>query len=148
MHIEMKDSDKKMEECIQFIDSYCLKDIKTHSNKSLNITISLKETGSRVAFLEGFSYDYKTESCISDKKNAFHIKKIYVEDEYDRRRIGTYLMEQAISFAERNKYKYMSTHPYADTRRISQEDLEKFYKSFTFRCDNYDKEIEFKKIDD
>lgn len=147
-YVNIIDEDKKLEKCLKFLDEFCLIDKKSYPMQSLEVNIFLKESGEKIAGIVGFCYNHKTECSVRGKRNSFHIKSIDVVDSYARRRIGTYLMKQAIDFVEENRIKYMSVHPCAGRDIISQEDLENFYKSFSFRYLIVHKEIEFKIIVD
>lgn len=131
MEYSGKDLNKK--KCKKYIKKSCIvKKNSFNADVVINIEIIGKKKHNKIAKIEGFLYNYETLYYVEGEMNALHIKSLYTSDEYLRKGIATYLMKEAIKYAESKKVKHITTHPFADTCIISQEELEKFYKKFSF----------------
>lgn len=132
--------------CTAFLKDEC--EIQRYEDKDvLEITIILRETGDEIAHIISFFYGY--DNFNSNRNKAMHIKRLGVIEQYSRKGIATYLMQEAILYAEKMRVKHITVNPSAATFVISQEDLEKFYSNFRFSCFlKREKQIEFKVVID
>ncbi len=144
--------DRESKRCKRFIRKYCVLKRTPIKKDYIEIYIYTNDEKERIACIKGFLYEYKMKNKYSGKGNAFHIKSLGTNRKYLRRGFATYLMKEAIKYAEYKKVAYITVHPYATTYIIEQEDLEDFYKKFTFNYGRFvskeERKIEFKIISD
>lgn len=146
-----KGKDLNRESCELFLKDFCTIEKTSMDENYLEIEVRDKKTRMMVAEIVGFLYNYKRKYSYG-KNNAFHIKTLGTMEEYERKGIATYLMKNALLYAEAKGVKHVTVHPSASTASISQEDLERFYKKFTFEYSCFlkrrEKEIEFRIVAD
>lgn len=142
--------DKNSIKCCEFINKYCVLERTPMEDDYIEIFLYTKEEKEQVACIIGFLYDYKSKSIFEEKTDAFHIKTLGTKDRFLQRGVATFLMKEAIRYAEYKKVKHITVNPSACTCTISQEDLEIFYKKFVFTYEilwfKKEKEIEFQII--
>lgn len=144
--------DKESKKCMEYIRKCCVLKRTPIKNDYIEIYIYTNDEKERIACIKGFLYKYEMKNKYMGKNNAFHIKSLGTNKKYFKRGFATYLMKEAIKYAEYKKVAYITVHPYATTYIIKQEDLEDFYKKFTFTYNSLgikkEKEIEFKSVSD
>ena len=97
----------------------------------------LFEGDKEVGCIDAFTYDISGMDR-RNKRNAIHIKFLYVKPEYRKRGIGGNLVKWILDVAEKRKYKMVSTHPVASTLNVidnglNQDELEAFYHKFSYK---------------
>lgn len=144
--------DKESKKCMEYIRKYCVLKRTPIEKDYIEIYIYTKDEKERIACIKGFLYEYEMKNKYRGKNNAFHIKSLGTNKKYLRRGFATYLMKEVIRYAEYKKVEYITVHPYASICIIKQDDLEAFYKKFTYiyKCFGIkkQKEIEFKIVPD
>lgn len=103
-------------------------------SNAIEIYVYEKETDISVGTIICFFYKQKhgRPDYGSSAINAMHIKILGVEQGYTKKGIATHLMKRVIEKAEELGLDFISVNPSALTDVISQEELELFYKKFTF----------------
>lgn len=150
--MKYKGVDKHIEDCEAFINNFCCVKKEIREGVSIEIYINLKDENKQVGVVKGFFRERISGRKIKKYSNRFHIATLGVTSEYQRRGIGTYLMKEVIKYAESQNVKYITVNPVASTMVIKQEDLECFYKKFSFNYRYFgflkEREIEFELVSD
>lgn len=145
-------ADKHTEDSEEFIKNFCCVKKEVREGVSIEIYVGIKDENKQVGVVKGFFRERISGSVIKKYSNRFHIETLGVISEYQRRGIGTYLMKEIIRCAECQNVKYITVNPVATIVEIKQEDLEKFYKNFTFNYRHLgvqkEREIEFELVSD
>lgn len=140
-------SNLNKQECENFLTDMCEID-KNITDTGIEIIILIKDRKNLVAIIQCFYYNFKRPYSYR-RTNSLHIKNLDVNDEFTKKGIATYLMQEVIKIAEEKKIKHITLNPVASTSIISQKRLEQFYKSFKFKTlFNKVKEIEFRIVID
>lgn len=150
--MKYKGADKHAGDSEEFIKNFCSVKKEVHEGVSIEIYVGIKDENKQVGIIKGFFRERISGRMIKKYSNRFHIATLGVTSEYQRRGIGTYLMKEIIRCAERQNVKYITVNPVATIEGIKQEDLEKFYKNFTFYYRHLgvqkEREIEFELVGD
>lgn len=150
--MKYRGTDKYAADSANFIRDFCNVKREECDGVSIEIDINTKDKNQHVGGIKGFFYDYEEKKIFDKFNKGFHIKSLGVEGQYLEQGIATYLMKEVIRYAERQNVKHITVNPVATTIIIKQEELEKFYKKFSFNYKNFcfhkEREIEFKTVDD
>ena len=145
-------ADKHAEDSMEFIKNFCCVKKEVCEGVAIEIYISIKGENKQIGVVKGSFRERISGRMIKKYSNRFHIKTLGVTSEYQRKGIGTYLMKEIIRCVECQNVKYITVNPVATIVEIKQEDLEKFYKNFTFNYRHLgvqkERKIEFELVND
>ena len=147
-----KGKDTQVEDIEKFINDFCCVKKDIYEGVYIEIYISIKGENKLIGVVKGFFRERISGRIIKRYSKRFHIASLGVATEYQRRGIGTYLMKEVIRCAENQKVKYITLNPVATSTEIKQEDLEKFYKNFTYNYSCWgiqkERELDFESVGD
>ena len=150
--MKYKGADKHAEDCEAFINNFCCVKKDIYEGVYIEIYISIKGENKLIGAVKGFFRERTSGRIIKRHNKRFHIAALGVVTEYQRRGIGTYLLKAVIRCAECQNVKYITVNPVATIMEIKQEDLEKFYKNFTYNYSCWgmqkERELDFESVSD